>query len=403
VCFNLLPQYGENTQRQYDFMLHGLREVENDCARRNLPFVIECGQPEDTIPAIVAEYGVGEVITDFNPLREPREWRDKVAAALPVRLVEVDAHNIVPCRYVSQKVEFAAHTIRPKLHRALPDFLIDIPSVPTQDPVLVSRTGIDWAALDASVAVDSSVPPVEWATPGTQAGKLATRRFIDERLNKYDIRRNDPNADALSNLSPYLHFGQLSAQWVARAVQKSHQGNADDRAAFLEELIVRRELTDNYCFYNGHYDIVAGAPEWAQKTIAEHAHDPRPYLYTCAQLEFANTHDELWNAMQMEMVTTGKMHGWCRMYWAKKILEWTPSASEAISIALYLNDRYELDGTDPNGVVGIMWSICGVHDRAWTERPIFGKIRYMNYNGAKRKFDVDAYIARAVPQEGLFA
>jgi deoxyribodipyrimidine photo-lyase len=166
------------------------------------------------------------------------------------------------------------------------------------------------------------------------------------------------------------------------------------RDAFLEELIVRRELADNYCFYNTDYDRVEGAHAWAKKTLLEHKNDPREHVYTKEQLESASTHDDLWNAMQRQMVLEGKMYGWCRMYWAKKILEWTPDAQVAIDIALYLNDKYELDGLDPNGVVGVMWSICGVHDRAWNERNIFGKIRYMNYAGAKRKFDIKAYIER---------
>ena len=165
---------------------------------------------------------------------------------------------------------------------------------------------------------------------------------------------------------------------------------------------MRRELTDNFCFYTADYDKVAGAHAWAQKTIAEHAKDTREYTYQRKELETAGTHDELWNAMQIQMVTTGKMHGWCRMYWAKKILEWSDNTQMAIDRALYLNDTYELDGNDPNGVVGVMWSICGVHDRAWNETPIFGKIRYMNFNGAKRKFDVQAYIHKYSAANTLF-
>jgi deoxyribodipyrimidine photo-lyase len=176
----------------------------------------------------------------------------------------------------------------------------------------------------------------------------------------------------------------------------------DAKDAFLEELIVRRELADNFCYYNQQYDTVAGSHAWAQKTIAEHKDDVREHLYSRDQFERGETHDDLWNAMQSQMVTEGKMHGWCRMYWAKKILEWTKSTQEAIDIALYLNDKYELDGRDPNGVVGVMWSICGVHDRAWNSRPIFGKIRYMNFSGAKRKFNVSQYIDKYSKSSSLF-
>lgn len=404
VVFNLVATYGKATARQYDFMLRGLEEVADDLARREIPFTVTTGDPVENVLAVAKQYGAGEVVVDQNPLREPQRWRQAVAEQLSVRLTEVDAHNIVPCWWVSEKVEFAAHTLRPKIHRALPQFLIDLPSLPKHAHCTpVDVPAIDWEALRSTIDVDESVAPVSWCTPGTQAAKLATRAFIAERLEQYVDGRNDPNENAVSHLSPYLHFGQIGAQWVALAVRQSQSGSREDRDAFLEELIVRRELTDNFCLYNDKYDQVAGAHEWAQKTLAEHADDPREYIYSQTQLETADTHDELWNAMQRQMVQEGKMHGWCRMYWAKKILEWTTSPDEAIQIALYLNDRYELDGNDPNGVVGVMWSICGVHDRAWTERPIFGKIRYMNFSGAKRKFAVQEYVDRYTDTEQLFA
>jgi deoxyribodipyrimidine photo-lyase len=215
------------------------------------------------------------------------------------------------------------------------------------------------------------------------------RRFIKNRLSRYPDERNDPTKEVVSDLSPYLHFGQLSAQQVALEVRKSGMKGRED---FLEELIIRRELSDNFCFYNPHYDRFDGFPDWAKKTLDEHRKDPRDYIYTLEQFESGQTHDELWNAAQMEMVKRGKMHGYMRMYWAKKILEWTKSPEEAQEIAIFLNDKYELDGREPNGYVGIAWSIGGVHDRAWGQRPVFGKIRYMSYNGCRSKFNVAKYI-----------
>jgi len=216
-------------------------------------------------------------------------------------------------------------------------------------------------------------------------------QFINTKLNGYHDRRNNPNEDGQSNLSPYLHFGQLSAQYAALAVRNS-DGPTADKEAFLEELIVRRELADNFCYYNTNYDSYKGFPDWAKQSLLEHAQDKREYLYTKEELETGQTHDEIWNKAQTDMVQKGKMHGYMRMYWAKKILEWTRTPELAMEIAVYLNDTYELDGRDPNGYVGCAWSIGGVHDRAWFERPIFGKIRYMNANGLKRKFDVEAYL-----------
>ncbi len=229
---------------------------------------------------------------------------------------------------------------------------------------------------------------MKWIEPGEAAARAQLSDFLSRRLHRYDSDRNDPTLDGQSNLSPYLHFGQISAQ---RAAIQALAGTADT-TSFLEELVVRRELAENFCYYNPNYDSVAGFPDWAKETLRSHERDRREYLYSILELEAARTHDDLWNAAQKEMQCLGKMHGYLRMYWAKKILEWTKSPADAMRIAIYLNDRYELDGRDPNGYTGIAWSIGGVHDRAWKEREIFGKVRYMSYNGARAKFDVKAYI-----------
>lgn len=196
----------------------------------------------------------------------------------------------------------------------------------------------------------------------------------------------------MSELSPYLHYGHLAPQRLALEVSRSGAPEAD-KEAYLEELLIRRELSDNFCLYNDQYDSLEGAPGWAQISLANHMHDRRDPTYSPEQLEAAQTHDELWNAAQLEMLKRGKMHGYMRMYWAKKILEWTPTPSEAVRIAIYLNDKYFLDGRDPNGYAGVLWAVAGLHDRPWFEREIFGQVRYMNYNGAKRKFDIGNYVA----------
>jgi deoxyribodipyrimidine photo-lyase len=392
VVFNLVNTFGQTTYRHYDFMCKGLAQVETTLREYGISFFLLRGDPTETIPEFVHQYGVGEVVVDQNPLRFTRRWREHVAELVPVRVTEVDAHNIVPVWEASSKAEFAAYTFRPKVMKRLREFLTEFPPLPAVTSLPAPKM-VDWEGLLSTVETDRSVPAVSWITPGSAAAAEALASFCLDRLDGYDERRNDPTEDAQSNLSPYLHFGQLSPQRVALAVTAA-KAPAADREAFLEELIVRRELTDNYCYYTEAYDQLAGAHEWAQKTIAEHAHDVREYIYNRAALEAAATHDPLWNAMQTQLRVTGKLHGWCRMYWAKKIFEWSTDAQTAINDALYLNDRYELDGSDPSGVVGVMWSIAGVHDRAWNERPIFGKIRYMNFAGAKRKFAVAAYIER---------
>ena len=393
VVFNLVPKFLAAAHRQYDFMLRGLKETAASLKKQNIPFFLLQGEPRETLPDFLRHCRAGALVTDFDPLRIKRQWKNQVLEQLQIPLMEVDAHNIVPCWLASSKQEFGAYTLRPKIHRLLPDFLTDLPSLqshPFSWPKPVPA--INWGGALAGVAADPGVPAVSWCRPGEDAAREALRFFIQQRLPRYHLDRNDPNLAGQSDLSPYLHFGQIAAQQVAREVQQA-EAPPEAKKAFLEELIVRRELSDNFCFYNPDYDKFAGFPEWARKTLNQHRLDQREFLYSLEEFEQARTHDALWNAAQLEMVTRGKMHGYMRMYWAKKILEWTPSPEEALEVAIYLNDRYELDGRDPNGYVGVAWSIGGVHDRAWGERPIFGKIRYMSLAGCKRKFKVDEYIA----------
>ncbi|RVE61458.1 hypothetical protein OJAV_G00170880 [Oryzias javanicus] len=359
-------------------------------AKESLLYTCVCASATagDVLPDFVTGHNFGAVVTDFSPLREPLQWLEAVKKGLPedIPIIQVDAHNIVPCWVASPKLEYSARTIRGKITNLLSEFLTAFPVV-AKHSFTAAKTAkaVDWEKTLASLQVDRTVGEPKWAKPGTKAGVAMLESFIDVRLKLFGTQRNDPNAAALSQLSPWLRFGQLSAQRVALQVRKNASPSVP---AFIEELVVRRELTDNFCFYNENYDNIKGAYEWAQKTLKDHAKDKREYLYTREQFEKAQTHDKLWNAAQNQMVTEGKMHGFLRMYWAKKILEWTTSPEEALSIALYLNDRYELDGQDPNGFVGCMWSICGIHDQGWAERPVFGKIRFMNYKGCLRKFNV---------------
>jgi deoxyribodipyrimidine photo-lyase len=392
VVFCLLSSFLGATQRQYHFLVKGLQEVEQSLQKKNIPFYCLMGDPQQEIPRWIRKTKPGCLITDFDPLRLKHYWKEEITKAIAIPFLEVDAHNIVPCWRASPKLEFGAYTLRPKIHRLLDEFLEEIPQVKKHPHTWVDKNpGINWTVIMNKLKLDSTVPEVDWLKPGEKAAGGLLDFFLQNKLSFYDEKRNDPNQKGQSSLSPYLHFGQLSAQRIALEVRKKSK-DLDSPRAFLEELIVRRELSDNFCFYNPHYDRFEGFPAWAQKTHNEHRGDTREYLYNQEQFENALTHDPLWNAAQMEMVRKGKMHGYLRMYWAKKILEWTPAPEEAQRIAIYLNDRYELDGRDPNGYAGIAWSIGGVHDRAWGERPVFGKIRYMSLNGAKSKFDVARYI-----------
>lgn len=393
VLFALSNGFPEATMRSYGFLLKGLEELASIAKEKGIPFFLEEGDPCETVPEFVARVRAGEVVCDMNPMRVPRGWKTSVAKKISIPLFEVDAHNIIPVWVASEKLEFAARTIRPKIHRLLPEYLVPFPALRLPEATWAKPVPvIHWKKVQERLEVDRSVSEVEGFVSGETAAHSVLKDFLKHRLAGYAVARNNPNVDGQSNLSPYLHFGQISAQRVALEVKGSGAPMAD-REVFLEELIVRRELSDNYCFYNPAYDSFEGFPAWAKKTLSEHADDPREYLYTKRQFETAKTHDPLWNAAQREMVQTGKMHGYMRMYWAKKILEWSKSPEEAMKIAVYLNDRYELDGRDPNGYVGCAWSIGGVHDRPWFNRAVFGAIRFMSESGMKKKFDVDAYIS----------
>jgi deoxyribodipyrimidine photo-lyase len=394
VVFNLVPDFLEAGFRQYSFMIKGLQEVENECRRLNIPFMLLTGNPVETISAFLKKINASELITDFDPLKIKQLWKAGISKKINIPFYEVDAHNIIPVRYVSQKQEFAAYTIRPKILKNLPEFLEEFPLVVKREKTeALAFDPTDWQKVFSSLKVNRQVKESALFIPGAKAAFDMLNDFLNNRLEKYNTERNDPNADAQSGLSPYLHFGQISAQRIALNT-KIFGGDKESEAAFLEELIVRRELADNFCLYNQHYDSFEGFHTWAKETLEKHLADERKEIYTAEQFEKALTHEDLWNAAQTELVTTGKLHGYMRMYWAKKILEWSKSPAEALQTAIYLNDKYSLDGRDPNGYTGCAWSIGGIHDRAWFERPIFGKIRYMNRNGAKSKFDINSYIKK---------
>ncbi|RUS74619.1 hypothetical protein EGW08_017623 [Elysia chlorotica] len=397
VCFCLVPKYLDATIRMYGFMMKGLAQVEKECRELNIPFHLLCGEASKSIPAFLKEHNIGGVVTDFSPLRVNVKWVDDLKNALPadVPLCQVDAHNLVPCWEASPKLEYGARTIRNKIHNQLGQFLTEFPPlVKHPHPPKKMPQITDWKKADGSLKVDRTVLEVAWAKPGTQAGYKMLQSFCEKRLKHFATARNDPNKQALSNLSPWIHFGQISVQRCILTVRLYRSKSSDSVNAFIEEAVIRRELADNFCYYNKHYDSVKGAYDWAKKSLALHKDDKRPYLYTRDELEESKTHDDLWNAAQYQLVSEGKMHGFLRMYWAKKILEWTTSPEEALAFAIYLNDRFSLDGRDPNGYVGCMWSICGIHDQGWAERAVFGKIRYMNYQGCKRKFDVPGFVLR---------
>jgi deoxyribodipyrimidine photo-lyase len=390
VVFCLAPSFLGATLRQYDFLLQGLEETAEWLRAANIPLVMRRGDPAEEFLCLCTELNPALVVTDFDPLRIKKKWLHNLIEHCSCPVHEVDSRNIVPAWIASPHREFMARTFRPKIHKHLQEFLVPYPTL-DRHPVAWSSPVFSetFPSLRAGLRVDTRVQPVV-CIPGETAAQATLHTFLDQRLPKYPLR-NDPNKQACSTLSPYLHFGMISAQAIVLAIRrKGLHGEAVD--GFVEELVVRRELSDNFCLYTPEYDQVAGFPEWARRSLERHRCDPRSYVYSDEQFDRAQTHDMLWNAAQRQLVHSGTMHSYMRMYWAKKILEWTEEPAHALEIAIRLNDRYALDGRETNGYTGIAWSIGGVHDRGWSERPVFGTIRYMNEAGCRRKFDVNRYI-----------
>ncbi len=395
VVFGLTEQFPEANLRHYAFMLEGLEEVRKRLNSRGIRFVLVHRSPELAATAMAEEAAL--VVADRGYLRIQRQWRNHVAKNAPCSVVQVESEAVVPVETASPKEEYTAGTLRPKLQRILEGYLVPLKEKTVRKDSLSLRLDADpegeLTSLLKKMKIDRSVSPVRAFRGGTARANALLEGFIAKKIRHYDELRNDPGLDYSSHLSPYLHFGQISPLAVALRISGERSVPAAARESFLEELIVRRELGMNFVFYNDRYDEYECLPDWARKTLAEHAKDRREYLYGPEQWERAGTHDPYWNAAQREMMITGKMHNYMRMYWGKKILEWSRTPAEAFRTAITLNNRYELDGRDPNGFAGVAWCF-GKHDRAWSERKVFGKIRYMNDAGLKRKFDMDAYLKK---------
>jgi deoxyribodipyrimidine photo-lyase len=394
VAFGLHERYPDASERSFAFMLEGLAETAAALAKRGIKLVLRRGRPDRVALELAGDASI--VVCDRGYLRQQRGWREEVARRSRCRVVQVEGDVVVPVNEASDKAEYAARTLRPKIMQRVDDYLGALPALEPAKSSLPLRVSGDFdprrpnAILDA-LRVNRDVGRVRRFIGGTGEARRHLTRFLRQDLAGYADARNDPANPSASRLSPYLHFGQISPVEIARKARAAESPSDGDRDAFLEELIVRRELAANFVEFEQDYDAFRCLPDWAKKTLAEHADDDRPDHYTARQLEGAKTHDRYWNAAMNEMKKTGYMHNYMRMYWGKKILEWCNTPEYAYRNALDLNNRYFLDGRDPSSYANVAW-IFGLHDRAWTERPIFGKLRYMNAKGLERKFDVDAYV-----------
>ena len=401
LCYEgLTCSYPYASDRLHTFILEGVPDMAKGLKRIGAGYVFHLrrkhSDPDDALYQVAKD--AAALVTDDYPTFIAARHNASVPAKIGIPYYAVDSSCVVPMNR-HEKREYAAYTIRPKIRRMLPAYL-----KPAVLPALKHRFRLpvpgfhlevarkDIPALAASCEIDHSAPPSLAYSGGAAQAEKHLRRFLEERLRRYARERNDPSAHATSDLSPYLHFGHIASLSVALEAREHARERHLVADEFLEELIVRRELAFNFARYSKRHGALEGnIPAWAIRSLREHARDPRPYLYRYEQFERAETHDALWNAAQKEMLLRGKIHGYYRMYWGKKIIEWSRTPEEALDTMIRLHDRWALDGRDPNTYTNILWCF-GLHDRPWSERPVFGMVRYMSLEGMRRKTGVDAYL-----------
>lgn len=396
VCFCLTSFYPEAQHRHFQFMLDGVIDVAHDLKERGIRFVLLLGDIPDEICRIGRDAAI--VYTDRGYQRHQKEWRRRVAETLVSSVVQVESNVVVPVEVASNKREYAARTLRPKINAHVESYLRGLQRLEPkcgyyQGAIEGSHDPIEIDLRAITPAIDDTTPPVANVRGGMYRAAELLERFISQRLDRFGTDRNDPVGSATSELSPYLHFGQISPIEILLAAERALGSDDESVRTLKEELIVRRELAINFVNYEPNYDSYQALPEWARATLDNHRDDQRDYLYDFDAFTAAETHDPYWNAAMNEMKTTGRMRGYMRMYWGKKVLEWTESPESAYAILLTLNNAWFLDGRDPNSYANVGW-IFGLHDRPWGERPVYGKVRYMNANGLRRKFDIDEYVRR---------
>ena len=400
VYFAGINYFRSSYLRHYVFLNQGLRDVAEDCAERGVGFVLR-NHPNEDHERFFADVHPAMVIGDENVLRAPEQWRVDRANRLSVPFWTVDADVVVPSKLL-EKAQYSGAIARPRLRKHLPEFTQPYLNPKAEKPWHKPRNFLaDDPQKDMTAGwddLDRTVGPVEYWHGGRKEAWRRLKVFVDDKLENYAANRMHPEREPSSRLSPYLHFGHIGPLTIANAVNAAADRNprlSGARDSYFNEVITWRELSVNFVRYQPDYDNTGCVDRWAAETIAKHDKDKRDPLYTLAQLEAAHTYDDLWNAAQTQMVRHGWMPNYLRMYWGKKIVEWTPDAPTAMKQMIHLNDKYFLDGRDPNGYASIAWAVLGKFDRPWQERPIFGKRRYMSGASAMKKFDAKGYIRDA--------
>ncbi len=378
LCLEFLPCC--KTLRHYSFVFEGLKELEKELNGRNIQLLIF--KTYEEMSDFYASNGINTVFIDFSPLREIRNLENKLISQ-KINVLSVDSKNIIPARELYYKQAYSVSQIRKQTRKLFEHFFEETCKIPIVKKPAETGFSNNFDELLLEKNIDKTVKKVESINGGYTSARWTLDEFIENKLEFYDDFRNNPAKNVLSNLSAYIHFGQISQFEIVKEIKKSKNKNADD---FLDQLLVRSYAAQNFCLYNLYYDSEKGFPNWAITDLESHKDDLRSYLYSKEEFEQAKTHDDIWNLAQNQLLESGKIHSYLRMYWAKKILEWSESPQQAVKTAIFLNDKYSLDGTDPNGYAGIAWSIGGLHDRPFSRRMVFGRIRYMSHDGCRKKF-----------------
>ena len=397
AVFVLMPDYPSANLRHITFLLEGLRDTVKRLQQRGVGWAGMLGDPVQVVPRMVERLRASALITDRGYLRHQRHWRQQIAAEITVSMCEVDSDCVIPCT-LFPKEEYSAHTLRGKYWKRLPFFLQPVTQLsPSHAPPIDRFSAFDIVDIPATLRklhADDSVPPSVCYSGGATQAEALLDRFVNNHLAKYRTHRQDAAANSGSHLSPYLHFGQISPLRVAIAITRASGGDDLSIQSYLDELLIRRELSINFVWHNQHYDSPLGWPAWARRTLDIHREDPRSARYSRERLAAGETDDPIWNAAQKELLSSGVIHNYPRMLWAKKLLEWSEEPEHAWEIAIWLNDRFALDGRDANGYANIAWCQAGKHDRPWPQRPIYGAVRYMSTARAGAHFSTSGYLAR---------
>lgn len=410
ACFGLCEHFPDANERAFQFLLEGLCDAAEEFAKRGVRLVCGRAPPPDVVCHFARAAAC--IVTDRGYAKICRTWRKTIVERLPEkRLIQVETNVIVPVEMASRTKEPAAATLRPKIERLLPRFLTPLRQLELKcrSPELSLPADLEEKVFNIKdprlslqqLSIDRSVPASDFVGGSCEAHKRL-EVFI-QKLPRYgNGKSNDPSVQINSFLSPYLHFGQISPLEVALCVKRHREADrikqfpsapnsqGDGASAFLEEIIVRRELARNFCFYNEGYDNFDCLPDWAKASLIQHRSDCRKKIYTEQQLSFGQTDDPWWNAAQWEMVATGHMHNYMRMYWCKQLITWMADPIAAFNFAVKLNNKFSLDGRDENGYMGIAWCF-GHHDRPFPDRPVFGEVRPMTRTGLESKFKIANY------------